>query len=148
MKSFTRITILVLLMIFTSAVVFSQNNAKKNTISELELQMMQNYQGTPAVSQGEAQDLLAVPITSFPYFQDFEGGSIPAEFDAVPGVDADVRISATAAQNGSWGILFEGLYPWTAWPATPSSYAVAFSSGYATHFGTVNIDVVPDGSSG
>ena len=147
MKSFTRITFLVLLMLWSSAVVFAQSNATNNEISELELQMMQNTTPNP-VAGDEPVDFLATPVTSFPYFQDFEGGSIPPEFDiSMTGVNAEVRISPTAAANGSNGLLFEGNTA-TGFGVTPTTWTAAFSSTYATHHGYAVITVVPDGSPG
>ncbi|MDT8394099.1 MAG: carboxypeptidase-like regulatory domain-containing protein, partial [Bacteroidales bacterium] len=147
MKTFTRISILVLVMLISSAVVFAQNNASKTTISQEELKMMQENKVNPFPNAGGDQDFLATPITSFPYFQNFESGSMPPEFDPQPGAQAGVRISATGGYSSDWGLLSEGGSS-TGWGSTPYSYAAAFDPSKASHFGTTVIDVVPNGSPG
>ena len=148
MKTFTRITILVLVMLISSAMVFAQNSASKTTISKAELRaMQQESQEYPYPNAGGAQDFLATPVTSFPYFQDFESGSMPAEFDPQPGAYAHVLIHSVAGMSSSWGLLSDGQSS-TGWGSTPTSYAAAFDPSKSSHFGTTNIDVVPDGGTG
>ena len=104
MKTFTRIVILALVMLVSSAVVFAQNNASNATLSKAELRMMQeNPQASPHVE--EPTDFLAVPIASFPYFQDFEGGW-PAEMDDLSGTYADAIVESKYAYDGN-GLFLE-----------------------------------------
>jgi hypothetical protein len=89
----------------------------------------------------------APAITSFPYSADFEDGMMPTEFGVTTGSGSDVFISADAANNSNYGILFEGNTS-TGWGSTPYSYAAAFDVSKSSHFGTIDILVEPDGSLG
>ena len=123
MKTFTRISILVLVMLVSSAVVFAQNNASKTTLSDVELQMMQETQSVSNFGVGAPTDFLAVPISSFPYIEDFESGW-PAEMDDMSGINADVYVESTYAYDGN-ALFMEGMSS-TGWGSTPYSYAAAF----------------------
>ena len=145
MKTFTRISILALVMLISSAVVFAQNNASTTTLSDVELKMMQESQPVSNYGVGAPTDFLATPITSFPYIQNFESGW-PAEMDDASGTYAEAYVSSTYAYSGN--SLFCTAIALTGWPGTPSNYTTAFGSSYASHFGTASMDVVPDGSAG
>jgi len=146
MKTFTRISILALVMLISSAVVFAQNNATKTTtLSDVELKMMQESQPVSNHGVGAPTDFLATPITSFPYIQNFDSGW-PAEMDDASGANAEAYVSSTYAYSGN--SLFCTAISLTGWPATPANYTTAFGSSYASHFGTTSMDVVPDGSGG
>ncbi|MBU2652571.1 MAG: carboxypeptidase-like regulatory domain-containing protein, partial [Bacteroidetes bacterium] len=149
MKNLKQLMLLLLLIVYTSTMVFAQNQqARVKPLSKAELEMMQKIPQVSVDPNYQAPDnLLAVPVTSFPYFANFESGSMPAEFDAVAGIDAHVRIDADAAYSSSWGLLFDGNTS-TNYGSTPTTYAMAFDPSKATHFGTVYIDVIPSGAGG
>ncbi len=136
------------LVVLLSVSIMSAQGVRKPDFSDLELKMMEQHAGKVVQPRhvNPPTDVLAVPVSSFPYSTDFESG-MPAEFDPQPGSDADVRISGTAASNGANGLLFEGNTS-TNWGSTPSTYALAFDPSKSTHFGSCNIDVIPSGSAG
>lgn len=87
-------------------------------------------------------------ITTFPYSADFENGIFPGEFITTTGSESDLTISANAAAQGSnYGVLFEGASG-AGYGGTPNSYAAAFDPSKASHFATVTLTVIPDGSGG
>ena len=123
-------------------------SARIEKLSKAELEMMQKIpQVAVRPDIQEPDNLLAIPVSSFPYNANFESGTIPPEFDAVAGSDAHVRIDADAAYSSNWGLLFDGNTS-TNYGSTPTTYAMAFDASKVTHFGTVYIDVIPSGSAG
>lgn len=148
MRNIVRPLAIVLITVFLPAVIIAQQALPESGISTKENHGNREYLTDSSSNGGQNADFLAVPVTTFPYFQDFESGIMPDEFDPQPGMEADVRVSTTAAATGSsFGLLFEGGTA-NGWPATPPDYTTAFSAPYATHFGTSHIDVVPDGTVG
>ncbi len=88
-----------------------------------------------------------VPVNTFPYLADYEDGLIPTEFALSPGADADVRTDTDAANSSDYGLLFEGN-TLANWGATPNNVVEAFDLTKSSHFGTVNIEVIPTGEPG
>lgn len=89
-----------------------------------------------------------VDITTFPFTEDFESGSAPPEFVITTGSGSDVFVSASAAApGGNYGLLYEGNTS-SGWGSTPYSYSAAFAASKSSHFGTVTLTIVPDGSPG
>ena len=88
-----------------------------------------------------------VDITTFPYTADFEDGLIPPEFVVTTGAGSDLFVSPNAAHNSNFGLLFEGNTS-TGYGSTPTTYAAAFDPSKASHFATVELTIVPDGSPG
>ncbi|MCF8227590.1 MAG: carboxypeptidase regulatory-like domain-containing protein, partial [Bacteroidales bacterium] len=86
-------------------------------------------------------------VTTFPFWATFDDGTIPNELVLDIGSNADVRTDADAAESGAYGLLFEGNTS-SGWGSTPYSYSAAFDASKSSHFGTVDITVVPDGTSG
>ncbi len=148
MKSVTRICMALIVLMLSTSMVFAQsNNLGKNAISQEELSLMKEHEGlTVHPNYAGPSDQLGPAITSFPFTTGFESG-IPPELDAQPGTYADVRQDDNAAYTDTYGMLFEG-YSSTGWGATPTTYSAAFDPSKSTHFGTVYINVVPDGTSG
>jgi hypothetical protein len=89
-----------------------------------------------------------VDITTFPFTEDFESGSAPPEFVITTGSGSDVSVTASAAApGGNYGLLYEGNTS-SGWGSTPTTYAAAFAASKSSHFGTVTLTIVPDGSAG
>ncbi len=88
-----------------------------------------------------------VPVDAYPFIIDFEDGEMPVEFVMLPGGDAGIRTDADAALNSDYGLLFEGNTQ-ANWGPTPVNVNEAFDSTKVSHFGTINIEVVPTGEPG
>jgi len=88
-----------------------------------------------------------VPVDAYPFTVDFEDSEMPVEFVMLPGADADLRIDSDAAYDSDYGLLFEGNTQ-ANWGTTPNNVSEAFDSTKASHFGTINIEVIPSGEPG
>ena len=147
MKSVTKICMMLLVLVFTTAAVFAQNNAKVEGLSKIELSMMNKVnQGSVHPNYQSPDNIMAVPVSVFPYSQNFEAGW-PAEFEDVSGTYADAYVASTYAYSGE--SYFSTAISLTGWGSTPYTYAAAFDPALKwQHFGTSEIDVIPSGSSG
>ncbi|MDZ7742107.1 MAG: carboxypeptidase regulatory-like domain-containing protein [Bacteroidota bacterium] len=94
---------------------------------------------------GPGTEPLVVDV--FPFWANFNDGTIPPELIVTTGSGSDVSVSANAAESGAYGLLFEGGTS-TGYGVTPYSYSAAFDASKSSHFGTVDITVVPTGGAG
>ncbi len=84
------------------------------------------------------------PITAFPFAENFDGGSLPAEMAAYTAPESDVFVDAAATQSGSYGVMMEGNSS-TGWTggSTSTTYDQAWNTN-TTHIGELALEVHPD----
>ncbi len=84
------------------------------------------------------------PITTFPFAENFDSGSFPAEITAYPAAQADATIDAAAANASAYGVMMEGISS-TGWTggSTSTTYDQAWNTN-TTHISELAMEIHPD----
>lgn len=91
--------------------------------------------------------LIINPVDTFPYYENFEAGSLPQTMLPVHGSESDVSINNDAAHFSDYGLMLEGGTS-NGWGNTPNTVGQAFQLDKYMHHAKVDIDVIPSGNSG
>lgn len=84
------------------------------------------------------------PISTFPFQEDFETGTLLAETEAQSASQSTVSVHSFAANDSSYGVMMEGGP--RSWGATPTTVAAAFA--YTEHVSSLELEIIPSGVTG
>ncbi|RLD41989.1 MAG: hypothetical protein DRI89_08445, partial [Bacteroidetes bacterium] len=145
MKKITKFLLMLVAVMLSSGVMLAQLQ-----ISDLEKQMIQNFQ-PKELGDGSGEILplnvdAATPITTFPFFDDFESGVWSPNTEPFSGLEANATIAAGEGVDGGFGVLLEGnsyvgYYHTTLCTATMDNNRPMHEAG-------INMTVVPSGELG
>ncbi|MFC2107251.1 carboxypeptidase regulatory-like domain-containing protein [Bacteroidota bacterium] len=87
------------------------------------------------------------PVDVFPYYEDFESGSMPQTMLPINGSESEVTVNSQASNLSDYGLMFEGRTA-NGWGSTPNSVEQAFDLDRYMHHVKVDINVIPSDNSG
>ncbi|MCF6170041.1 MAG: carboxypeptidase-like regulatory domain-containing protein, partial [Bacteroidales bacterium] len=145
MKKITKFFLMLVVVMMSSGVLLAQLQ-----ISDLEKQMMQNFQPKElGDGSGGALPLnvdAATPITVFPYEEDFESGTWSPYMEPFSGLQADATVASGEGNNSTYAALLEGN-SWSGFYHTSScTYTMLYNR--PLHEAGINMTVVPSGEAG